>query len=408
MLEQRVPSAAPTVPQGVTGARSLYVSAFALFLFAGSFKTAPFFAQIPVDFTLLLSVITVIGVVRSWARESLRVPRIMNLVLIAVVALAVPVLWSTLEGYSHTKTTELFSLTLLAAIAPGFLIRSFDHADTFCRTVAALGVVLAAAAFLSGEKIEATSRLITNANNPIALGRVCGLACLYFLLRAFVQRRNVWRNLVLAGLPFGAVVASGSRGPLVGLVLALLVAITAGVVPSKGGDASRRHRRRRTAGGLVVGGAAMVIVVVALQTSGTDRAFRLTEGNTARHNLYAEAWAIVIDNPVGVGWGDIRPGTAANARYYPHNIVLELAAEGGWLIGGAFVVLSLSLVWAGPLMSRHPTTLTIYAFFVFALANALVSSDLNGNRPLFAFAVTAYSMRRMVIIQEKKQRIGLK
>src|SRR5690606_12642661 len=130
----------------------------------------------------------------------------------------------------------------------------------------------------------------------------------------------------------GAVVMVGSRGPAVALALAVLAALLAGKV----------HRRRLAAAlaGMVVI-ATTVWAVIESSARHPERIARLLTGDLtdeAREALLREALGAIVRNPLGVGWEGFGSLPAVQATYggrsiYPHNFVVEVFVEGGWLAG---------------------------------------------------------------------------
>jgi F0F1-type ATP synthase membrane subunit a len=76
-------------------------------------------------------------------------------------------------------------------------------------------------------------------------------------------------------------------------------------------------------------------------------------------------------------------------RQYPHNLLAETTLESGWLCGATTLVVLAAALAAGWARARRPGGRVVFAGTVFYLVNALVSGDLNDNRPLFMFVGSA-------------------
>jgi O-antigen ligase len=225
----------------------------------------------------------------------------------------------------------------------------------------------------------------------IGLGRTMGeisLILLFLLVRATTVRQRV---LVCAALAPVAItfISSGSRGPVIGLVVALpsvLLWRTASAAMA-----------RRLAFSLVAVGALAVVAVVALvPPEATQRSLSIFQtthetGDTSRFALWGEAFTAfssgLVHTLIGIGTG----GYAAISSYganYPHNIVLEVGAELGVLGLLALVAFVISVLvrllrlvaaggetagWSGLLLS----------LFVFSLVNAQFSGDIPYNSGLW-------------------------
>jgi O-antigen ligase len=103
-------------------------------------------------------------------------------------------------------------------------------------------------------------------------------------------------------------------------------------------------------------------------------------------------WRLVGQAPWGIGWGgfatqvDLDRGTG---RQYPHNLLAEVTLESGWVCGAATVLILAAALAAAWSRTRLAGGRLAFAGVVFCLINALVSGDVNDNRPLFMFVSSA-------------------
>jgi O-antigen ligase len=98
--------------------------------------------------------------------------------------------------------------------------------------------------------------------------------------------------------------------------------------------------------------------------------------------LYDLAWHLGLSHPIGLGWGGYANYAPANLEY-PHDIVLEVFAEAGWL-AAASLVLWIGYVWARARRRANDFEgMASLAVLTFMLMNALVSGDINDNRTFF-------------------------
>ena len=214
--------------------------------------------------------------------------------------------------------------------------------------------------------------------NPIGLSRMVGLCLLLAVCARFLPLALPVRlTLLLAG--GGAMALFDARGPVAALVLALL---WAGLV-----------RTERAAGRLPLLALVFFIVMVGLTTVFHWLPVDLYSlDDTGRLPLYRAALETFVQNPViGAGTGSFAALAPVSGVAYPHNLFLELAAE----LGVLGLVLSLGLVFIplGRLVfgGRPVGDASLAgALMIYCLVNALVSSDVNGNFPLWlAAGVTA-------------------
>lgn len=214
--------------------------------------------------------------------------------------------------------------------------------------------------------------------NPIGLSRMVGICMLLAVCARFLPLAvPVRMALLLAG--GGAMALFDARGPVVALVLALL---WAGLV-----------RPERSAGRLPL--LALVVFVVMIMLTAAFHWMPVdlfTLDDTGRLPLYRTALETFFRSPaLGAGTGSFAALAPVSGVAYPHNIFLELASE----LGVMGLVFSLGLVFA-PLgrfvFGRQPAgdATLAGALMIYCLVNAMVSSDVAGNFPLWlAAGVTA-------------------
>ena len=388
---------------------SLVAVTYAGFVMAGYFKGATAIDSLSIDLTLLLAVLVVglVGVRVVQSGFAIRTAVLLCLGLFLLLAL--PMLWTPTEGpYAHTKVLRFFTLTLLAAIAPLILVRNLKEAKHFVNAFLSLGILHSVEGVLTGAEHSefGASRLEAFGANPIHLGRSSGMALLIVLILLSSRHLSRVVGLISVGMLIYALVASGSRGPFaaVGITMISTVLLT-------------RHRLRE--GARLVAIAVLLIVGASYALSAAPQEVRsrtvvlvsgrLDSSSAGRVLAWQQAWDLVKNHPSGLGWGSFpnhtrmlsitgrydsagRYETTSNQFVYPHNILLELAAELGWqsalLVAIAFVLTLVRL-------RRVTNTLIgqiLFACVLFFLLNAQVSGDLNDNRILFAFLGLGWSV----------------
>ena len=127
-------------------------AAVILLAYAGYFKANPLLSWIPVDLTFLGAALTFIGVVAVAARSTM--PR-GTVPVLALWALFVPAAILHAPGpYASQKVTYLFTLTLLSALGPLFLIRSAARQELWVIMQVVLAAVLVAGTLLSSHPVQ--------------------------------------------------------------------------------------------------------------------------------------------------------------------------------------------------------------------------------------------------------------
>ena len=325
--------------------------AFLLFIFAGRYKGDPRLSWVPVDITLLFLLLSFAAAVWIFLVPSkLRLFRpglVVSFGLLLFLAwMIVSVAWTPSRFYGTRKALELATLCLWAGLGPALIIA--PNAARFRRFCYAAMIF---AAFLAAEGLYnfvLVGVVYGDADNYLGLGRVAGFASAIVL--AELSSRNPRRKTLLLWLSLALYAfvlwTAGGRGPFFAFLATVLVMLL-GMVRLSAGTVRRRIAMSFL--GLLVG-----VGIVAASVGPESRTLaRLTVlftqeagGGSAGERLIFYKGAIDIAStaplmghgvgswPVKMGFGDILS--------YPHNIFLEILAEGG-LIGILLFLLAVSI-----------------------------------------------------------------
>ena len=292
---------------------------------------------------------------------------------------------------------ELYAIVCAVPFAVGMVV-GFTRRDLqlFFRVYVAMAV--AAALYNSyliasgGANKQFADRYSLDASiDVIGLGRTMGevsLILLFMIVRAETVRTRVLLSLALAPVAI-TFVSSGSRGPVIGMVVALPSVLLWRA-------ASPAVAKRLALALVAVGGMAVVAVVALVPPEATQRSlsiFQTTseQGDTSRFILWGEALSAFSQNLphtlVGIGTGGYA-AISTNGALYPHNIVMEVASELGVLgllalaafVFSVIVRLLRLLASGGESAGWSGLLLTL---FVFSLVNAQFSGDIPYNTGLF-------------------------
>jgi len=366
-----------------------YILAF--YLTAGYLKADPRLAWLPIDLTLLLAVTVLGATLVQFIKGGLKVPRGIVFVLILFLLVLIP---SAIQGevrdqYAREKVMRMYTVTLLAALAPMVLIRSLESLGKFLNALSIVGILMAFDALARLWTGEDISRLEAFGSNTIALGRAVGFSLMWVVLYFLFGRRSfagASGTLLLILMLIVALIGSGSRGPLVAAMFSLSLALF--LFPSLVG------RKVFVLGFAAIIGISGMLSFIPLTSLERIVTFLRGEVDTSG-GLRLDAYALSIDyirrNPIGLGLGGFSEISDLWGRdvklVYPHNIVLEVFLEGGWLAGIYIIVLLGCAVRNSYLLvKKHFTKESIGLFLgiVYYFVNAMVSGDLNDNRLLFA------------------------
>jgi hypothetical protein len=212
-LEHPAPHRPPRVPHHLRD----YLAPFAVLflLYAGYFKANPLLSWVPVDLTLLGALLTLVGLIAVLIRNS--VPRGTGAVLTLWATFTPMAILHADNTHGSSKSLRLFTLTLLAALGPLFLMRSERRQQIWVFMQIILGTVLAIGTVLSQVPNGLQDYIYQQAvegSNPIGAGRAAGVAVVGCSVLALAGHR---RRVLLTAIGAALVIQlflSGSRGPV--------------------------------------------------------------------------------------------------------------------------------------------------------------------------------------------------
>ena len=286
---------------------------------------------------------------------------------------------NTDSDYGASKVLLLCTLTPLTFLGGAWVANTEHRRLWLAGGVAAWGVaVTLAQRIFPDEALAELGRLGGEGLSYQAVSRAAAAGAVVLIVVVASGRIAGWTRLaaaVAAIFLLIAAVGGGSRGPVLGVVLAIaLVAI-----------------RTKRGAALLAGAAAALwyFFPVLEERFFPDRFTTFTDDSTIVRTRAAELTLDHIwDNPLGTGWGSLQRVISPASRSeipYPHNVLLEVAAEAGVIAAAALVGL---ILWAGFRLWRRGSslgdrlTLALMAYFA---VNALVSGDINSNRGLWLF-----------------------
>lgn len=342
----------------------------------GYFKGSPILASLPIDLTMVSGLVVALGI----GMQILSRSRYDSVALARILLVFMTFLGGAAAEGSGVKATLLFTFTLACSLGPCFLLAHPDAQRWWLGANIATGgmMLVATLAFPDPYVRSAFGRLSLEGSNTIATSRVIGAGIIVAVILGVTLER--WRvPLVLAALAGASViVAVGSRGP----ILSIGAAMAAVLILAKvfGG-------RRSTAigGGLAVATVAFWFLSQADSGGGGRVAAFLAgeEADESRGRLAHEALIRIPHHPFGLGWGGFGKlgfGGADTTLPYPHNMLLEVAVEGGWLALAAVVGFMLLALRGYIHSSTTPAGAALFGLGFYWVAVAQTSSDINGNR----------------------------
>lgn len=355
---------------------------------------------------------------RHWQRElSSQWKGIASFAVFAAVT-AISYLYSPAPTYGWDKLTRFLVISGILFLAPLVLIKKKDDVRHFtlailvCATVLSIkvldGINDASLFDPTGHPLSSETRDVTQ----IGAGQLVAIGLLWLL---FCPHLNLRRLSLLISVPLlcAGLIASVARGPILFFAVVLvpfmfirrvrasvtstkvwLPALLFGLLSFAGSlywlqrqEAAQEKFRTKTAE-----------IDEVLRGSSTPT---YTAGR--RLTLYGSALAMFAEKPL-TGWG--LGGWSyyvfdRDTPSYPHNLVLEIAAEEGVMGLAALVTLLLTAFLAmRRIWLRSPGLSFIIPVFIFSFLATLTSGDINVNRPLWLwcgmiFALAGIAERRL-------------
>ncbi len=379
----------------------------AVFLLAGEFKADPRLAWLPFDLTVATAVVLCLFVGYHVLRLDVRFQKQLALLILGLALFAIPLLWTVWTDYAVEKSSRMFTLTLLACAAPLLLVRDRAEAKTLLKALTVIALVIAGDALFTLWRemgtLKEESRLTGAASNTIILGRLCGIGLIGILM---FRGMKPWVRLLLKGAALLVLVplifASGSRGPLIAIIVTLalfFLLFNARTV--------RQWLLMILAGGVF---AAALVVGSYIAPEGSRSRMQETyrsdptedtrESASAAARLQGAKISIkkIIVTPLGTGWGGFAGMAQELGILYPHDLILEVFLEGGWIPGALMCAAFVMIFRKAGIVARRSGALTdrwVFLLAVFMFVNSLASGDFNDNRLLFAMLAVASTLEQM-------------
>ena len=321
------------------------------------------------------------------------------LILLLMFALALGYLEPPLGASAEQKRINLIVGVAFVFVASYLSLNNSRRLKWFCGTIACLAIPVMVGQVVAPDALAlASGRRTPVGLNAIGAARAVGSA-LVLTIAVLVTARKAQHRIPLALLALALSVslyAGGSRGPIIGVLVAILLIVS---------KHPRLHRMPKIA---LLFTLALIAGLVYWRSKLTGS--RLTELTTSgRNELYAQAVQIGLGHPLGVGWGNYYrfagAGPSGNQfadTRYVHNVILEFWIEAGTIAALAFVVVVIAvLITAFRGANLGTLGLALAALAVSLLTGAMLSSDVIGNRMMWvvlaavmASGVSARATRR--------------
>lgn len=379
------------------------------FLYIGIFKDNGLLENLPIDPTLFLGVLLAGVCLYRLLNGYARMPPPAFLFLLVVVGflLVVSLRWTPAMAYGDQKAAKWWTLTMLSALSPFFIVEDRDDLRRFAgwTAVAAIIAGLGVLAHPPTQHPGQQGRLVlASLSGTIFLARLLLAGALALLYAAVFAPGQRWR-LAAGVLGVGLVILSagvGSRGPLVAFALSLVCVTVISIV---------NEPRRLVSLLVVVAVSVAVFPYISLPETSVARLSNLVTNPSgslaqdARHAIYHQAIEIIKAHPLrGIGSGGYSTYASVVSQSgftekYPHNIFLEMWVELGIL---PVILLAASVLYVaagfvrrrqGDDLGRHLTNLYL-GLFLINLFSVQFSGDMNDNRTFWTAMGVGWLLHR--------------
>jgi O-antigen ligase len=282
---------------------------------------------------------------------------------------------------ASSKRVALLIAVVFVLVASALAMSRRLRVTAFFTTVVVLAsVVVLAQLFLPDPLALLTGRRTPMGLNSIGAARLVGAAIIIAVaawLNTRVGARKILLTLLIVPLSASLLLA-GSRGAVLGVAVALLILIF--------GQPGIRTRTRIAVTLLLAAGG--IGILRFLQESGSRLA---STAGSGRWQLYRDSVEVAVTHPWGVGWGNfyryVQLSAAAGQQgedLYAHNIFLEFWIETGAVGSILFTIFLLVTFRAALRRPISPANLILIALSADLLVGAMLSSDIIGNRMMWA------------------------
>lgn len=303
------------------------------------------------------------------------------LVFIGVGVLLLFVFFSFFSFYAdneYLKSGKLLLILFFSSYSAAFFCSKMYSIKQLAFILSMLSMIISLLALSKGG-VGSDVRLMQGDGNPIWIARCSGISALYFFIKMKKGNKTVL-ELLLFMLSLLVIFLSGSRGPLASMILAIIIWLMLFDVRSVS----------KLMSAIFLLSITIVCSYFLLPDLMVERVFGFISGNFSssdeyRLYLYKLAWSIFTGNPMGIGLG----GFSEYALLpYPHNLVLEILSELGFLVMALFsLILFFVFFKSAKIIKRYyQNNIEVnffYCLLIFSFTNAMFSGDLTSPKEFY-------------------------
>ncbi|MBF0722787.1 O-antigen ligase family protein [Sanguibacter inulinus] len=278
--------------------------------------------------------------------------------------------------YGVEKLLKFVTLTLATAMS-ACLLRDEESVSIFAKTWVLYSSLLSVMALF---EYSGSGRAGGFDSSPIWLARALVAAALMVLWFWRTRVYSRWACIPVIVLLLAGAFVTGSRGPVLGFAVGCVVLAFLG--------RSGRGFRLLLLFGVAAVGVAMMRLLPIFSQSRLTNPDSASASNYYRRLLWEITPPVVVEHPLGVGFGNWASAAGAPEQYsYPHSLFLEIASELGIPITIAFVCLIAYVLIS---LYRISELSRASMLIVVLLCSELVAVNLSGdlNARTFFFLLT--------------------
>lgn len=388
---------------------------FAAFLLANVYKSA--LPETPVDLNIILFILTIAVAVKRLiffpeVTKKAVFPVSLFLVFLAVALFSY--LYSPSEIYALEKLSLLFTLSLWTFAAPFLLITNRQSLGRFLNSFLLIAILIATYVLITYEPSNSGgigSRIGVDGANTVGLGRTAAMGVVIITM-LFLFNKNMSKfkrvfSLAMMVVLLIVLFLTGARMALLSLVAVLLAFVVFKAFKVENDKVYINKKSIKVASSMLVVPLLLLPFYESLEFMLTRLTYMFNESGVGSYSQRTELYTIALQMWngnffVGDGIGSYTISfDGVDERYYPHNIVLEVASELG-LVGLAIFIVWLiaPFVMSNQIKSNH-LQITVLLIFIYTFLNTNTTGDLNDNRLMFAFLALMY-MHPLYQENEKK------
>ncbi|MFD2656629.1 O-antigen ligase family protein [Gracilibacillus thailandensis] len=355
--------------------KNFAIISFAFFVLSGHFNNFPFIDNLPIDITILSLFIPITYFVLFFLIK-LEIHKSFFVILLFFIPFTITL---NISSFQDDKLFSFLAVFLTATIISPVLLNDNKSINLFFKSLLITALLICTSSIVTLD-FNFSGRLTLLGSNPIWLGRAVAIGLLIITVSLIHERIKLGIFIILASPMLFALISTGSKGPFFSYLLVIFLIFIKDILIL----IARKKTVIRALHVSFVGLPVLFITYLLLPDNTIVRMFNFQEEGSVnvRKELYLTAINIIKQYPNGIGLGNFGNYTTLNNNY-PHNIILEMFSEMGWLNGLLFIMLLIiSFIGLTKIRSLFTRNLLI-SLFLLSLFNSFVSGDLTSPKEIY-------------------------